>query len=212
MLTLTNSPTEAAYPRQPTTEPANSTRGARRWVGTWNNYGEDDINALQTTTTARLSLQWGILSKETAPSTGTKHLQIYLVFKNCIKFTTLRNLFPNVWWAPAKGNNKENYLYVTKTRPDRTDSQGNEIPADEPNLEEDIFEWGQRPNLDALLDGMHACINFIDYRLSTICYYPIETCENCTICNVHYDDFQQTINAAYTLLDMYKDECACDCL
>lgn len=61
---------------------------------------------------------------------------------------------PRCWFLPANGSNEHNYLYVTKTRPERVDKNkdsptyGQTLPADaNPNPEELIHEFGTRPNL-----------------------------------------------------------------
>lgn len=201
MLTLATNPTERAYPSRPTMAPTDCVRGVRRWVGTWNNYRDTAIDELRS---MKLSISWAIVAKEVAPSTGTPHLQIYLLFKNCVKFNTLRQLFPDVWWAPAKGDNKENYLYITKTRPARTMADGTEVPADVPNPQDSIFEWGQRPNFDALLEGIFTCLAYFDSSLDTFTFCSMHPCQ-CDNCEETRAEFDSHLCAAYTLMDMYKD-------
>lgn len=197
-----------AYPTSATQAPPDCPRGARRWVGTWNNYPEDAIEQLKR---MKITLAWAIVSKEIAPTTGTPHLQIYLVFKNCVKFNTLRQLYPLVWWAPARGDNRENYLYVTKTRPERpSPSGGDMIPADVPNDPSNIFEWGTRPSFEALLAGIGRCIAYIDFKIEEIEMIPTNEdrwrfCSECCICDQHISMFEQELQAAYALLGMYND-------
>lgn len=174
-------------------------RGARRWVATWNNYQPDSIFQLQS---LRLSTIWGICSEEVAPTTGTPHLQIYMVFKNMVKFSTLTSLLPHVWWAPARGDNQQNYLYVTKTRPPRLGDDGSLLrPADIPNEPHKIHEWGTRPNFQGVVEGMIDLMMALEHFDDIMCVVTrdVAWCDDC-------QNILEQLDAAATLLSIAHAE------
>lgn len=65
-------------------------RRLRRFVFTLNNYTEEDINLLKEF--AQSSCRWMIFGKETAPETGTMHLQGGCILTSQISFSTLKKL------------------------------------------------------------------------------------------------------------------------
>jgi len=117
-------------------------RKARNWMLVFNNWTPEIIEIL-----ISLSCIWIIFAEEIAPTTGTPHLQGYVMFKSQIHWTALCRLVPGCWFKPADGNPHSNYLYVTKTRPERVDKDtGETLPADPvPNPPEKIHESGTRP-------------------------------------------------------------------
>jgi len=197
----------SAYPVSADTQRRQDhSRGVRRWVGTWNNYSNDSIDKLRS---LKLTVVWGIAAKEVAPSTGTPHLQIYILFKNVVKFDTLRKLLPDVWWAPARGDNEQNYQYVTKTRSAKYSDSGELLRvADVPNDPQDVFEWGTRPNFQAMFEGMIDLMQDIAHFDMMICEQCIELangepvssfCEKC-------QDMYESYDAAMTLLAIARSE------
>lgn len=110
-----------------------------RWCFTLNNYSEDDVVTLMTRA-IEPSVQWLIFSKEVAPSTGTPHLQGFVIFRSEKRRTTLSREWTAStayhWTKASCRDDQRQYAYVTKTRPSD----------DTPNRPEDIFEFGNRPN------------------------------------------------------------------
>jgi len=187
-------------------------RGSRRWCGTWNNYPANAIDTLQRLTYPKV--EWGIFARETAPTTNTPHLQIYIAFKNNVKYQTLRGLFPGAWWKIARGNHHDNYLYVTKTRPAKTYNDGTERAADVPNDVTDVFEIGTRPNFAAMLEGMLDALRDFYRRASDIHYLDDDqisddgrlerACLSCQICTNCMHDMTANYACAMALLDLNK--------
>jgi len=82
---------------------------AKRWCFTWNNYPEDWVNQLQFQSSKILGY---VVGRETAPTTGTQHLQGYMEFREKLR---PKNLFPTeIHWSVAKGNKEQNIAYCTK--------------------------------------------------------------------------------------------------
>ena len=55
-----------------------------------------------------------IVGRETCPTTGRKHLQIYIHFKNAREFSTIKKKFPTAHIEPAKGTAEQNQDYCSK--------------------------------------------------------------------------------------------------
>jgi len=129
---------------------------SRKYMFTWNNWNERSITMLEALGLLN-STQWIIYAKEVAPTTGTPHLQGFVLFKNDRFWTALVNSFKGCWWAPADGTPYSNYLYVIKKRPARQSREGVLLPADPtPNPLESITEIGQRPNFTPNEDRCNA--------------------------------------------------------
>lgn len=62
---------------------------AKAFVYTWNNYNEDDEKYLR----SLAGVKYGVYGREVAPSTGTPHLQGYIVFDNARQFASVVKLF-----------------------------------------------------------------------------------------------------------------------
>lgn len=101
---------------------AQGPKKARGWCFTINNYTDDTIELLRS-----IDCEYKIWGKETAPTTGTKHLQGYLYFTNPRAFNGVKSLFGDtgVHLEAAKGNSWQNREYCTK--------------------EDDFEEWGVTP-------------------------------------------------------------------
>lgn len=54
---------------------------------------------------------------ETCPSTGTPHIQGYVVFKYQKRFNTLHNFNQRIHWEVARGSHKKNIRYCSKEDP-----------------------------------------------------------------------------------------------
>lgn len=83
----------------------------RAYCFTWNNYTEDDVSYLKT-----VDCQYIVFGFETAPTTGTPHLQGYIYFSNPRSFEAVRkNVFKQkAHIIPAAGDALQNYDYATK--------------------------------------------------------------------------------------------------
>lgn len=78
-------------------EPVDNTRTFRRWIFTWNNYTDADETSLQ----AEEKFCYLTYGREVAPTTGTRHLQGYLVLRRAVRFSQLHREFPRLHWEPA---------------------------------------------------------------------------------------------------------------
>lgn len=103
----------------------------RNFVFTLNNYTDAEVEAICDLAD---ECKYLIFSKEVAPSTGTPHLQGYIVWKNATTFRKVhRKLGGRVALFVARGNAVQNEQYVRKTR------EKDEVP------NEDVYEFGTRP-------------------------------------------------------------------
>lgn len=86
---------------------------ARAFLFTWNNYSEDWRAKLE-----HLDTTYCCAGKETAPTTGTPHIQGYLRFKSPRSFRKLQTDFVkagiNAHITIAKGTPQQNRTYCTK--------------------------------------------------------------------------------------------------
>lgn len=86
----------------------------RRWVFTLNSYDVDKVDRIFTVLEDNSTR--GIIGKEIAPSTNTRHLQGYLEFENSKTMGGVLKLFmdekPHV--EPAKASPDDNYKYCSK--------------------------------------------------------------------------------------------------
>jgi hypothetical protein len=83
---------------------------SRAWCLTISNYEENDVETIKTLK----GMVYCIVGRETAPTTGTIHLQIYLHYKNDRKFSTLKKKFPRAHILAAKGTAEQNKVYCSK--------------------------------------------------------------------------------------------------
>lgn len=86
----------------------------KRWVFTWNNYPnnwKDMLNVLF----IHFEAEYLICEKETAPTTGTPHIQGYIRFKNR-KYRSSLALKISCFWDIAKGTELENIQYCSKEK------------------------------------------------------------------------------------------------
>ena len=94
-----------------TAAPHARTQG-KNWCLTINNYSEKDWpwNGEE----AEELFEYAIVGREKAPTTGTPHMQCYVVFKKRKLFTAVKKLFPNAHISQAKGTPAQNYAYCSK--------------------------------------------------------------------------------------------------
>jgi len=87
-----------------------STRSAG-WTWTLNNYTDEDITKLQA-----LNIKYICYGKETAPTTGTPHLQGYLLHEKRVVLDTIIKLvdIPRIHFIPSKGSKQQNIVYCKK--------------------------------------------------------------------------------------------------
>lgn len=94
--------------------PASSAR-ARRYVFTVNNPSEEDHVCLVGITIDCPDFRYLIYQSETAPSTGTEHLQGYVEFTAPYRFNRVRQLLPDgAHVESAHGSPESNILYCSK--------------------------------------------------------------------------------------------------
>lgn len=92
------------------TENNNKSAGkSRSWCFTLNNYIPEDENVFR-----ELECKYLICGREISPTTGTKHLQGYVYFKNPRSLQGVREIHPEAHWEKAKGNAEQNREYCTK--------------------------------------------------------------------------------------------------
>nr|WPR18737.1 MAG: replication polyprotein [Crogonang virus 101] len=83
---------------------------AYSWCFTHNNYTDEDINFWQ-----NINCRFIIYGKEIAPTTGTPHLQGFIMFSTNKRFNTLKKLFPkDVNFRACNGSPQQNITYVSK--------------------------------------------------------------------------------------------------
>lgn len=96
-----------------------TSKPARRWCMTLNNYTPEEGIAMQD-----WPLTYGVIGKEVGDS-GTPHLQCYFVFKVAQRLSALKKLSSTAHWEVAKGTTEQASTYCKK--------------------EEDYFEIGTQP-------------------------------------------------------------------
>jgi len=79
----------------------------------WNNYDDSSWVSIQ-----QLGCDYYVVGREVAPSTGTRHLQGYLYFKNARSVTALRKKLLGAHIEIANGDAESNRVYCTKEDPD----------------------------------------------------------------------------------------------
>lgn len=90
--------------------PANRNTRSRRWCFTWNNYTEADEALIAT-----LDFKYLLYGRETAPDTGTKHLQGFIIWNNAKTFTATKEaLGGTLHIEPAMGSVEQNMDYCKK--------------------------------------------------------------------------------------------------
>lgn len=121
---------------------------AKRWIFTFNNYELDDFDYL-CSVYEKGDLEYLVFGLEIAPTTGTPHLQGFVITKQPQRLTWLRNNLASCHFDVARGNNDEASEYCKKDKPDS-----------------DIFEFGsyagqgqgKRSDLRSFMDSVDAGI------------------------------------------------------
>jgi len=81
----------------------------RSWCFTLNNYTADEEAYLQS-----LDVKYLVYGREVAPTTGTKHLQGFVILKNSLRHSTIRKLLPRCHVEPKKASNEQAAEYCKK--------------------------------------------------------------------------------------------------
>lgn len=96
-----------------TTVPGQGSR-AKRWVFTLLNWTQDELTAILDA--AREHAEYCVVGRETAPTTGTPHLQGYIEWRAACRFQTCKNRLgsPRVSVRIARADAQKNRTYCTK--------------------------------------------------------------------------------------------------
>jgi len=82
---------------------------SRRWVYTLHNYNNEHEALLQA-----LDTVYHVYGREVCPTTGTPHLQGFLVLPATQRLSYLVNRVTGAHWATAKGRNDQAAIYCKK--------------------------------------------------------------------------------------------------
>lgn len=115
----------------------------RRFVFTLNNWTKEEYDSL--TGDLALKTQWGIIGKETAPDTGTKHLQGACIIGSQWSFSKLKTLIglKRAHIESMRGTPADSRVYCTKQ-------------------DSDAFEWGTLPEPGKRNDLREAITRILD--------------------------------------------------
>jgi len=83
----------------------------RAWFLTINNPSESD---LLTSKELVEKAEYGLIGEETAPTTGTKHIHVYIRLKEAVTFPSLKKKLPRANIEPAKGTDSDCKRYCSK--------------------------------------------------------------------------------------------------
>jgi len=113
----------AAQDETLTRKNATATPRGRGWCFTLNNYSTDDLITLES-----IECQYMVYGKETAPTTGTQHIQGYVYWSTLKSFSQVKKALPNgSHISLARGNAQQNKDYCTKEDPKA--SERGDMPA-----------------------------------------------------------------------------------
>uniref|UniRef100_A0AAU8H4G0 ATP-dependent helicase Rep n=1 Tax=CRESS DNA virus TaxID=3138951 RepID=A0AAU8H4G0_9VIRU len=84
----------------------------RNWCGTLNNYTDEQYKEMQEFITEYC--KYGIVGKEEAPTTGTKHLQCYFNFINNTRGSFIMQRFRGIHIEVCRGSAEQNVEYCQK--------------------------------------------------------------------------------------------------
>lgn len=84
----------------------NETKRSRDWVFTWNNYSEEAYTSLSTVSTGG-EVTYFVIGRETAPDTGTRHLQGYVYFRTLKSFRQVLS-----WLTGLPGASSSSHPYI----------------------------------------------------------------------------------------------------
>lgn len=129
---------------------------SRNWVFTLNNYTDEEVTHLRNEENVPDLYRYICWGFETAPSTGTPHLQGYVVFKNLVRMQTVKTALgaPRIHVQPMRGTLEQNRDYCNKggefeehgQRPMSQQEKGNA----QKRRYEDAWEAALTGNMDAI--------------------------------------------------------------
>lgn len=91
---------------------------AKNWVFVLNNWTEEEVVSVDALVAGEVSgVKFLMYSKETAPTTGTPHLQGYLQMVKKCRLPALKALMPRANFILAKGSLASQYEYIGKAGP-----------------------------------------------------------------------------------------------
>lgn len=93
--------------------PAKQDSPKKRWCLTLNNYTEEEYNSLIDFFSSNSSNKW-IIGKEKGEKRETPHLQMYINFKDKIRFTALKKFNDRLHIESSKGDELSNVKYCSK--------------------------------------------------------------------------------------------------
>jgi hypothetical protein len=136
------------------------TRGARKIRGACFDLSEDNRLRLLNFPFAH----YVCYAKELCPTTGREHYQFYMVCKNHVRLSTLRDHIKDAGFYACDASHDANILYVLKQRDE--DYEENEVDPDYNGNQDTFVERGERPSEKAraarTLDSLLECQNFYD--------------------------------------------------
>lgn len=118
---------------------------SRKWVFTLNNPTDIEILQLKDWALPQYTtwgVEWG--------ATGTKHLQGFLYFPNCVRFMTIKKLFPRMHLELCRGTIDQAIYYCHKGAGEKQ-ADGTYVNY---GLDADIYEGGVKPSIDNQRKGM----------------------------------------------------------
>lgn len=89
----------------------NTNNRARSWFITILNYVDTEISKIEDECEKAEQYIWGY---ELCPSTGTPHVHLYITYENTRTWSSMKKKFPRANLKVAKGNDKQNYIYISK--------------------------------------------------------------------------------------------------
>lgn len=92
----------------------------RNWIFTWNNYTDEDVNDITKMWPNMTGFRCVVYGKETAPTTGTPHLQGFICWKTAKSLAQLKKLSPKIRFIPMNGTIDQNKTYCSKDDPNMT--------------------------------------------------------------------------------------------
>lgn len=108
----------------------------KRWVFTINNYNDEHIASLDS-----LECRYLVYGRETAPTTGTPHLQGFVVFETALRRSTIVANVGGGHWQPANGTSQQASDYCKK---DGNFTERGQLPN----------QQGKRRDLERLVDWL----------------------------------------------------------
>lgn len=90
------------------------TMTSRSWCFTVNNWTEDDLKVLEALGADPARCRRLLVARETAPTTGTKHLQCAVTLVNSVRLSQVRLILEKAHWEPMKARDEAAWTYCKK--------------------------------------------------------------------------------------------------